>query len=73
MRYGWRWMLAPLWAACLAGAVLIVCFSAGWYTWQAFALAGGIGLAAGIPLGIWTARKLRRQDPGWPTPDGAHR
>ena len=73
MKHGWRLMLGPLWGVCIAGTVLIVCLAAGWYTWRAFALAGVIGVVTAIPLGIWNARKLRRDDPGWDTRNGSHR
>lgn len=65
MRLGWRFLFGPLWALCVAGAVLIVCLAAGWYSWQAFVLAGVIGLVAGVPAGVWNARKVRRDDPDW--------
>ncbi|UYV39165.1 hypothetical protein N4R57_09260 [Rhodobacteraceae bacterium D3-12] len=65
MKYGWKLIIAPLWVLCVAGAALVAFFAFGWYSWIAFALAGGIGLAVGIPAGVWTTRKLRRDDPHW--------
>lgn len=66
MIYGWRFVLSPLWALCIAGALLIAFFSFGWYDWSAFVTAGVVGLIAGVPAGVWNARKLRRDDEAWP-------
>ena len=65
MKYGWRLLFVPLWTLCIAGAVLIACLALGWMTWKAFALAAAVGLVLGIPGGLWTTRKVRRDDPDW--------
>lgn len=67
MKYGWRLVLIPLWALCIAGAVVIAFLAMGWYSWAAFALAGLVGLAIGVPVGIWNTKKVRRDDPQWQT------
>ncbi|WP_172330902.1 hypothetical protein [Mangrovicoccus sp. HB161399] len=66
MKYGWRLLLIPLWALCIAGAALTAFLAAGWIGWPAFALAAVLGLVLGIPGGLWNTRKVRRDDPAWP-------
>lgn len=56
--------LSPLWALCLAGAVVIFGLALGFVTWVTFAVAALIGLL-GVPLAIWNARKIRDDDPNW--------
>ncbi|MBR9762040.1 MAG: hypothetical protein GYB53_00505 [Rhodobacteraceae bacterium] len=65
MKYGWRLLFIPLWAMCIAGAVLTAFLAAGWIGWQPFALAAVIGLLLGVPGGLWNTYKVRRDDPGW--------
>lgn len=55
----------PLAVACIAGAALIVAFALDFYNWYAVAVSAGIGLALGIPGGIWATRRIRRKDPNW--------
>ncbi len=62
-----RSILAALWVACVAGAMVILLLSLGWTGWMTFAVSGIVGILIGVPAGIWTARKIKRQDPGWPT------
>ena len=61
-----RSILAALWVPCITGAMVIILLSMGWTGWLTFAVAGAVGLVIGIPAGIWTARTIKRQDPGWP-------
>lgn len=65
MAYGWRLLFIPLWALCIAGAVVVAALVIGFMTWITFVVAGIVGLAIGIPAGIWNARKIRRDDPDW--------
>lgn len=67
MTYGWRLLLIPLWALCVAGAVVIGALALGLVNWMTFAVAGVIGVIVGVPTGVWNARKLRRDDPHWRT------
>ncbi|NKX29539.1 hypothetical protein [Tritonibacter mobilis] len=66
MKYGWRLIFIPLWALCVAGAALTAFLVAGWFDWQAFAVAAAIGLIVGAPAGLWNTFKVRRDDPAWP-------
>jgi uncharacterized membrane protein YfcA len=61
-----RTFLVVLWAVCIAGTFAIAFLSMGWVSWQAFAVAGTAGLVLGFPSGIWTARRIKRDDPDWP-------
>ncbi len=61
-----RTIMVTLWVMCLAGALVIAFLSAGWVGWTPFVLSGILGLAIGIPAGLWTARKIKRDDPAWP-------
>ncbi|MBV7408027.1 hypothetical protein [Maritimibacter sp. DP1N21-5] len=74
MKYGWRLVLIPLWASCVAGAVVIAALAVGLVSWIAFAVAGVIGLIVGVPAGIWNAKYMRREDPHWRNgrPVGTH-
>ncbi|MGR3323705.1 MAG: hypothetical protein ACU0DK_17445 [Pseudooceanicola sp.] len=65
MKYGWRLLYIPLWVLCVAGAALIAFLAFDWLAWQAFAVAGVIGLVVGVPAGLWTTKKIRRDDPAW--------
>lgn len=57
--------MITLWVTCVAGAAIIAMLSLGLITWQAFAGAGAVGLAVGIPAGVWSARAIKRDDPDW--------
>ena len=61
-----RTIMVALWVSSLAGAALIAFLSAGWVGWMPFVVAGIIGLALGFPAGLYTARKIKRDDPAWP-------
>lgn len=61
-----RSFLVALWVPCIAGAMVILLLSLGWTGWITFVVSGAVGLVIGVPAGIWTARKIKRQDPGWP-------
>ncbi|WOI31336.1 hypothetical protein R1T40_00410 (plasmid) [Tritonibacter scottomollicae] len=65
MKYGWRFVFIPLWVLCISGAALTAFLVADWLAWQAFAVAITIGLIVGVPAGIWTTFKVRRDDPAW--------
>lgn len=59
-------ILSAVWVVCIAGAVVIFLLSIGWTGWTTFAIAGVAGIVVGIPAGIWSARKIKREDPAWP-------
>ena len=61
-----RILLATLWALCIAGVVIVAALSLGIVEWQDFATAVIAGLVLGIPAGIWTERRIKRNDPFWP-------
>ncbi|MAM62303.1 hypothetical protein [Maritimibacter sp. UBA3975] len=65
MKHGWRLLLIPLWALCAAGVVVIAGLAVGFMTWVTFAVAAVIGLAIGIPAGLWNTHKIKREDPDW--------
>jgi hypothetical protein len=58
-----RSTMVPLAAGSLAGAVVIAGLTLGYYAWPLFALAAVLGLAAGVPLGLWTVRQMRAAPP----------
>ncbi|PJF08922.1 hypothetical protein [Pseudorhodobacter sp. MZDSW-24AT] len=58
-----RSTIVPIAVGCFAGAAIIAGLTAGLYGWQLFAAAAIIGLAAGIPAGLWSARRMRETDP----------
>ena len=58
-----RSTIVPLAVGCSAGAVIIGGLSAGFYGWQLFAIAGAIGLAVGVPTGLWNVRRMRQAKP----------
>ena len=66
MRAPLRTLLAVIWVACVAGAIVIFALTFGVMSWKAFAVAGLLGLVIGIPGGLWTARQIKREDPSWP-------
>lgn len=67
MKHGWRLIFIPLWALCIAGVVVTAGLVLGFFTWLTFVVAAIVGLAIGIPVGLWNTKKLRRQDPDWKT------
>lgn len=68
-----RTIMVTLWVSSLAGAIVTGFLSAGWIGWMPFAVAGLIGLALGVPAGLFTARKIKRDDPDWPPRRVVHR
>lgn len=68
MKYGWKLLFIPLWALCIAGAVVIAGLAVGLMSWWTFVIAGIVGLVIGVPAGIWNVRKVRREDPDWGPP-----
>lgn len=61
-----RTIIASLAVTSIAGAILVALLSLGWVGWAPFAVAGIVGLLAGVPSGIRIAREIKRQDPHWP-------
>ena len=58
-----RSTILPLAVGVVAGAVIIAGLSAGYYGWQVFAVAGVVGLAIGVPFGLWNVRRMRETTP----------
>lgn len=54
-----RSTILPLTVGCIAGAVVIAGLTAGVYSWKLFAAAIAIGLAVGVPAGLWSVRRMR--------------
>lgn len=54
-----RWIIIPLWIACIAGAATITALSFGWYGVAPLAIAAGVGVLLGWPAGLLTTRYLR--------------
>lgn len=61
-----RTIMVVLWVTSAAGVALVALMSLGAITWVSFAIAGVVGLAVGIPAGLWSARAIKRDDPSWP-------
>ncbi|KEO50542.1 hypothetical protein [Thioclava pacifica] len=61
-----RLLIAALSALVVTGVVVIVALSLGVVEWQDFAMAVIVGLVLGIPAGLWTERRIKRNDPFWP-------
>jgi fatty acid desaturase len=66
MRAPLRTIMVTLWAACVTGAVLTLLLAMGWVTWVSFVISAVIGLAVGVPAGLWSAKAIKRDDPNWP-------
>ena len=49
----------------IAGALVIVFFSLGWYTWWAIAMAAVIGIATAWPSAYIVSRRIKKNDPEW--------
>ncbi|MGR3585726.1 hypothetical protein [Pseudooceanicola sp.] len=64
------WFTTTLAVACVAGAALIVFFVFGYYSLGALLWSAVIGLALGVPLGLWASKRIKRRDPDWPPQDG---
>jgi hypothetical protein len=58
-----RSTMVPLAIGCFAGAVVIAGLTAGYYGWQLFAIAGLVGVALGVPFGLWNVRRMRATKP----------
>lgn len=58
-----RSTVVALAVACAAGVVIIAGLTAGYYGWQVFAVAGLIGIIAGVPFGLWNVRRMRATRP----------
>ena len=52
-----------LWAGVLAGVVVAAGLTMGYYGWPVFGAAMVAGLAGGLPLGLWTAGRMRATPP----------
>jgi uncharacterized membrane protein YfcA len=65
MTHGWKLLLIPIWALCVAGVVVIAGLAVGYMTWITFAVAAVVGAVIGVPAGIWNTRKIKREDPTW--------
>lgn len=61
-----RSFMVLLWVSIVAGAAVIAFLALGFIHWMSFVVAGVLGLAVGVPAGIWTARLIKREDPSWP-------
>lgn len=58
-----RSTIVPLAVGCFAGATIIAGLVAGYYGWQVFAVAIVVGLALGVPFGLWNVRRMRATAP----------
>ena len=65
-----RTFMIVLWVACIAGAAVVAALSLGWVGWVPFAASGVLGLVLGIPIGLWSARRIKKEDPAWPRETG---
>lgn len=66
-----RLLLVHLWAACIAGTVVIVGLAMGYYDATTFFIAALAGLALGVPAGLlnWVwLRPRRSREIGWTWP-----
>lgn len=60
------WFTTTLAVACFAGAALVAFFAFGYYSLSALVLSALVGLALGLPFGLWAAKRIKRKDPDWP-------
>ncbi|MEY8841237.1 hypothetical protein AB9K41_19590 [Cribrihabitans sp. XS_ASV171] len=60
-----RFYVILMTAASLAGALVIVAFTLGMYSWEAIAISVAAGAIIGVPLGILFTRWMKRDDPAW--------
>lgn len=58
-----RSTIVPLAVGCITGAVIIAGLTAGYYSWQLFAVAGAAGVLLGVPFGLWNVRRMRATTP----------
>lgn len=58
-----RSIIAPVAGAVVAGTVVIAGLSLGFYAWPLFVLALGAGVVLGLPIGMWTVRRMRATAP----------
>lgn len=58
-----RSTIVPLAVGCCARVVIVAGLAAGLYGWPLFGAALGIGLATGVPLGLWAVGRMRGTDP----------
>lgn len=65
-----RTFMVFLWVACIAGAAVVAALSLGWVGWVPFAASGVLGLVLGIPLGLWSARRIKQENPAPPRETG---
>lgn len=61
-----RTFMVVIWVTSLAGATLVALMVMGAVTWVSFVIAGVTGLILGVPLGVWSAKAIKREDPNWP-------
>ncbi|OOY09813.1 hypothetical protein [Thioclava sp. F36-7] len=61
-----RLFLAALSALVVTWVVVIAALTFGFVGWQEFAFAVIVGIVLGIPAGLWTERRIKRNDPFWP-------
>ncbi len=60
-----RFYVILMTAASLAGALVIIAFTLGMYSWEAIAISVVAGVVIGVPLGILITRRMKRDDPAW--------
>lgn len=49
----------------LAGGLVIIVLSLGWYSWVPIVSAAAVGLLLAIPAAHMVAREIKRRDPNW--------
>ncbi|ARC89395.1 hypothetical protein [Rhodovulum sp. MB263] len=58
-------LLTPMSGAVITGAIVIVMFSLGFYSWTAIAIGAGIGCILAWPAAYVVSRRIKEADPRW--------
>jgi hypothetical protein len=61
-------LFSPIVILSVGGAFVIAALAFGAVTWVAFVGSAAAALVVGVPLSLWITRRIRRKDPGTPSP-----
>ena len=60
-----RFHVALLAGSSIAGALVILAFTLGFYNWIAIAGSVAVGAILAWPVGVWLTRRIKEEDPAW--------
>ncbi|GGH34388.1 hypothetical protein SAMN05444007_10769 [Cribrihabitans marinus] len=60
-----RFHVAILAGTSIAGALVILAFTMGFYNWIAIAISVAAGIILAWPVGVWLTRRIKQDDPAW--------